>query len=289
MNTENRVDFHLHTTASDGTCSPREVVSEAAAIGLKAIAITDHDTVDGIPEALEAGAELGIPVIPGIELSTEYAGIEVHVVGLYIDPASESLKAQARAFRNERDTRNLRMITLLQEHGFSITEEALYNRFPDSVVARPHMARFLYETGQSKSVQHVFDKYIGDNCPCYVGRQMITPMQAVKIIHEAGGIAILAHPCLYKKMPEEVFLKMMDDLAAGGLDGLEVRYSRNSEKEDRYYDQLAAQYGLIVSGGSDFHGKNKPDIQMGSGTGRLFVPEEFFDQIQAYAQSQKKA
>lgn len=274
-----RVDLHTHTTASDGTLTPSDLVRAAAQAGLAAVAVTDHDSVDGVAEALEAGARYGITVVPGIELSTEYAGVEIHVVGLFVDHASEELNRQARRFRDERDTRNRKMIERLQNEGFSITEEELYARFPDSVVARPHMARFLYETGQAKSVKAVFDRYIGDQCSCYVHRDMITPMQAVRIIREAKGVAVLAHPCLYKKLPEDRFYRMMDDLKAAGLDGMEVRYSRNTAKQDAYYQTLADRYGLLYSGGSDFHGSNKPDISLGTGTGDLFVPEAYLDQI----------
>ena len=279
------IDLHTHTTASDGTFTPDEVVKEAADLGLCAIAITDHDTVDGIREALEAGEKYDITVVPGIELSTEYAGVEIHVVGLFVDPDSKELNAQAKQFREQRDSRNLKMIERLQKYGFDITEEALYERFPDSVVARPHMARFLHETGQAKSVKDVFDKYIGDDCPCYVHRDMITPMEAVGIIHAAGGTAILAHPCLYRKLNGDTFTAMMDDLKESGLDGIEVRYSRNTVKEDRHYQEVADQYGLLYSGGSDFHGTNKPEIKIGSGTGNLFVPADYLTRIMEYRKS----
>lgn len=277
------VDLHAHTTASDGTFTPTELVEEAVRIGLKAVAITDHDTLAGIPEALKAGERHNMSVIPGIELSTEYAGVEIHVVGLFVDPDSEELHAQAQHFRTERDGRNRKMVELLQKKGYVITVEELYERYPNSVIQRPHMARFLHETGQAKSVNAVFDKDIGDDCDCFVGREMITPMRAVEIIHAAGGLAILAHPCLYKKLSNEKFMNMLDDLKTAGFDGIEVRYSRNTVEQDTEYQEIADRYGILYSGGSDFHGSNKPDVSLGTGTGRLHVPAWYLMKLREHA------
>lgn len=272
------IDLHVHSTASDGTLSPAELVQEAKKAGLAAIAVTDHDSVGGIREALDAGNVYGLEVVPGIELSTEYADTEIHVVGLFIDPDNHLLNEQIRAFVDNRDNRNLKIIEKLQAAGFSITAEEIYRRNPGSVIARPHIARYLVDTGQAKDVKTVFNKYIGDGCPCFVDRFKITPMRAVELIHAAGGTAVLAHPCLYK-MSRETLIRMIEEMLIPGLDGIEAVYSCNQGSDEKDYREIAEKYGLLLSGGSDFHGANKPHIHLGTGRGNLHVPYEFLEQI----------
>ena len=238
------IDLHVHSTASDGTFTPTELVAEAKRCGLSAFALTDHDTVDGISEALAAGKASGLEVIPGVELSTEYNETEIHVVGLFIDPANTELQA---------DRLN-----------------------PDTVVARPHIARYLVDSGQVKDLKTVFDKYIGDGCKCYVDRYKITPMQAVALIHQAGGLAILAHPCLYKMKRAEL-TDMIEELVAAGLNGIEAVYSCNQGSDEKDFRAMAEKYHLLLSGGSDFHGANKPYIHLGTGKGTMSVPHEFLE------------
>ena len=272
------IDLHVHSIASDGTLSPAELVQEAKKAGLAAIAVTDHDSVGGIREALDAGNVYGLEVVPGIELSTEYADTEIHVVGLFIDPDNHLLNEQIRAFVDNRDNRNLKIIEKLQAAGFSITAEEIYRRNPGSVIARPHIARYLVDTGQAKDVKTVFNKYIGDGCPCFVDRFKITPMRAVELIHAAGGTAVLAHPCLYK-MSRETLIRMIEEMLIPGLDGIEAVYSCNQGSDEKDYREIAEKYGLLLSGGSDFHGANKPHIHLGTGRGNLHVPYEFLEQI----------
>ncbi len=272
------IDLHVHSTASDGTLSPAELVQEAKKAGLAAIAVTDHDSVGGIREALDAGNVYGLEVVPGIELSTEYADTEIHVVGLFIDPDNHLLNEQIRAFVDNRDNRNLKIIEKLQAAGFSITAEEIYRRNPGSVIARPHIARYLVDTEQAKDVKTVFNKYIGDGCPCFVDRFKITPMRAVELIHAAGGTAVLAHPCLYK-MSRETLIRMIEEMLIPGLDGIEAVYSCNQGSDEKDYREIAEKYGLLLSGGSDFHGANKPHIHLGTGRGNLHVPYEFLEQI----------
>lgn len=270
------IDLHVHSTASDGTFTPTELVAEAKRCGLSAFALTDHDTVDGISEALAAGEASGLEVIPGVELSTEYNETEIHVVGLFIDPANTELQAELAKFRDNRDNRNLKMIEKLQEEGFRITAEDLYRLNPDTVVARPHIARYLVDSGQVKDLKTVFDKYIGDGCKCYVDRYKITPMQAVALIHQAGGLAILAHPCLYNMKRAEL-TAMIEELVAAGLNGIEAVYSCNHGSDEKDFRAMAEKYHLLLSGGSDFHGANKPYIHLGTGKGTMSVPHEFLE------------
>ena len=191
------VDLHAHTTESDGSFTPEELILEAKRVGLSAIAITDHDSISGIKKAAPIAAECDIELIPGVELSTDYNGKEVHVVGLFIDIENKYFLRKIKEFKENRDNRNAIMVENLQKEGFSITMEDLVAENPDCVITRANIARFLYEHGMIPTIQTAFEKYIGDNCKCYVNRFKITPMDGVRLIKEAGGTAILAHPLLY--------------------------------------------------------------------------------------------
>ena len=272
------IDMHVHSTASDGTFSPSALLAEAKKAGLSAMALTDHDTMDGMKEAAAAAEELGIELIPGVEISTEYQGCEVHVLGFYVSPEYPKLKAMLEEFRDFRATRNVRMVERLQEEGFSITMEALNEMFPDSVLTRAHMAGYLCETGQLPDKRTAFAKYLGENCCCYIDRPKISPVEAVILIREAGGLAVLAHPVLYH-LPEEDLRQMILEMKEAGMCGLEAVYSENSADDEVHMRGLAEEFGLLVTGGSDFHGKNKPDIQLGKGKGNLYIPYALFQAL----------
>ena len=282
------VDLHVHSTESDGTFTPTEVIAEAKNAGLSAIALTDHDTATGIRKAMGAAKEAGIELIPGIELSTAYTfpgkkqEKEIHIVGLYINPDDPELLKMTAEFRECRDKRNEKMIAALQEEGFPITMEALLAANPDSVITRANIARFLYEHGWIKSVSEAFDKYIGDGCRCYVGRFKVSPMEAVSLIKKTGGIAILAHPLLYHLGVEQLQL-LIDDLKAVGLDGIEAIYSPYTTGEEQLVKRIAKENKLLISGGSDFHGENKPAIKLGTGRGHLYIPYSVLTDIKARA------
>ncbi len=265
------IDMHVHSSASDGTFSPSALAAEAVKAGLSAMALTDHDTTDGIEEAAAAAAELGIELIPGIEFSTDYLGHEVHVLGYYITPEYPKLRDKVNEFREFRSTRNVKMVERLQEEGFSITMEQLKELAPDSVITRAHIARLLVETGQVPDKRTVFAEYIGDSCRCYIQRPKISPVEAVALIREAGGLAVLAHPVLYHLSGDEME-QMILEMKAAGMCGLEAVYSENTPDAEKHFRETAARHGLLVSGGSDFHGANKPDIQLGTGKGNLHVP-----------------
>lgn len=285
---ENRIiDLHVHSTESDGTLTPKEIILAAKEAGLSAIALTDHDTAAGIKKA-QAQADLcGIELIAGIELSTEYAipsspekRKEIHIVGLYIDPENELLKQKTTAFRECRDKRNEKIVEALQKEGFDITMGALIAENPDSVITRANIARFLYNHGYTKSISEAFDKYIGDGCRCYVGRFKISPAEAVRLIKQAGGIAVLAHPLLYH-MSAVTLQELIDRLKEAGLDGIEAIYSTYTTGEEQLVKKIAAQNNLLISGGSDFHGSNKPMIKLGTGRGNLYIPYSILEQIKA--------
>ena len=280
--TMNIVDLHTHSNKSDGSLSPSELVSYAAQKGLSAIALTDHDTTDGIDEAMIAAEKEGIELIPGIEFSTEYAGRDVHIVGLYIDYKSDFFKRRLVNFVNGRTIRNREMCRRLTKHGFPVTYEELIEEFPDCVITRAHYARFMQSRGYVKTVKEAFDKYIGDGCPCFIPRKKISPMRAVEIILKAGGFPILAHPPLYH-MGSDRLDKLVSSLKEAGLMGIEAIYCSYTNQDERDMRRLADRYDLLLSGGSDFHGANKPGLDLGTGYGKLFVPEEFLDNIRKAA------
>lgn len=272
------IDMHVHSSASDGTFCPSALLDEAKKAGLAAMALTDHDTMDGIEEAAKAAKELGIELVPGVEISTEYHDCEIHVLGYYVSPEHPRLKAMLEEFRDFRATRNVRMVERLQQEGFSITMEALTEMFPDSVLTRAHMAGYLCETKQLPDKRTAFAKYLGENCCCYIDRPKISPSEAVVLIREAGGLAVLAHPVLYN-LPQEDLKQMILEMKEAGMCGLEAVYSENSTDDEMRMRRLAEESGLLVTGGSDFHGKNKPDIQLGTGKGNLHIPYAFLQAL----------
>ena len=270
------IDLHVHSTESDGTLTPEDLVAEAKKAELAAFALTDHDTCQGVGKAMPLAASAGIELIPG----TDYHGKEVHIVGLYIDIENEQLLKKTAEYRKCRSERNALMVEALQKEGLSITMEELVAENPDCVITRANIARFLYEHGQIKSVREAFDRYIGDHCKCYVGRLKVASTDAVRLIKEAGGTAILAHPLLYG-LSNTNLQKMIDELKPAGLDGLEAIYSTYTTGEEQQMKRLARENGLLISGGSDFHGSNKPDIALGKGRGHLYIPYSVLETIKA--------
>ncbi len=275
------VDLHVHSNESDGTVAPEELVREAKKIGLSAFALTDHDATEGLDRAIACGESEGVEVVPGIELSTSYLGKDIHVLGYYMDYHNERFQEQLKEFRDSRDARNEEMFRRLRERGFEkITTEALLEAFDNPVITRAHVAKFMMECGYVKSREEVFQRYIGDNCPCYVERKKISPNQAVKLITEFGGIPVLAHPLLYK-FGTETLDALVASMKEDGLKGLEVIYSTYNNREQRKLKELAKKYELVVTGGSDYHGTNKKDIKFGVGMGNLFVPADCLENIKS--------
>ena len=272
------IDLHVHSNASDGTFTPTQLVEEAKKAGLCAFALTDHDTTDGVAEAKKAAEAAGIELVPGVELSTEYEGKEIHVLGLYIDITNEALQKHMADFRDSRDNRNVYMLKKLRAEGFDITQEALEAMFPDAVITRAHVARYLLDKGYIPDIRTAFSEYIGEGCRCYVERPKVTPMDAVDYILEAGGTPVLAHPVVYR-MERPQLKKMIAEMKAHGLVGMEAVYSENTPADEQDYRALAREQGLLITGGSDFHGENKPDIRLGKGRGGLYIPYSFLEEI----------
>ena len=269
------IDLHVHSTCSDGTLSPTELVDYAIQKGLSAFALTDHDCVEGLDTILSYAKSLpnAPEIIPGIELSTDENGQEVHMVGLFIDHHNPEFNQYLQEFIASRTTRNKKMCLLLQEHGMNITYEELEAEFPGAVLTRAHYAKLLLKHGYVKSIKEAFERFLGDHCPCYVSREKITPVMAIDLIRKAGGLAILAHPILYH-MSDARLDALVQKLKEAGLTGIEAIYSTYSPAEERQIRKLAAKYDLLLSGGSDFHGENKPGLDLGTGYGKLYVPEE---------------
>lgn len=245
--------------------------------------------MDGLEEAIAYADRLrqtlpgkeaqGVPeVIPGIEFSTEYQGKDVHILGLYINYNNECFQKYLRDFVASRINRNRKMCALLKDAGVEVSYEALLAAFPDAIITRAHYAKFLLDHGYVKSMKEAFDRYIGDHCPYFVPREKVTPQQAVELILQADGIPILAHPILYH-MSDDRLETLVSRLKDAGLMGIEAIYSTYSAAEERQIRKLAEKYDLAVSGGSDFHGANKPGLDLGVGYGKLFVPYSVLEEI----------
>lgn len=274
----NTVDLHTHSNASDGTCTPTEVVRRAFQNGLKAVALTDHDTISGIDEALATAQTLNhqIQVIPGTELSVAYKDSDIHIVGLFIDHHNTAFQQMTSLLIQRREERNEKMISNLQKAGIPISMAALKEDNPDTVVTRAHFARFLVENNIVKTPQDAFRKYLDTSTPYYVPREYIQPEEGIALIRQAGGIPILAHPMHYKLSPNELEV-LLQRLIKAGLTGIEVLYSNHTPKDESYARRLAKKYHLLPSGGSDFHGSNKPAIDIGTGRGNLKVPYSYLE------------
>lgn len=274
------VDLHVHSNCSDGTLSPSELVEYALKKNLVAIALTDHDTIDGLPELFAAAEGTDLEVIAGIEFSTQFHGIDVHVVGLDFDYKLPEFCRQLTRFQNSRDIRNEKMIKLLQEQGSDITWEAMEREYPDAVWTRAHFGKYLLEHGFVSDIKEAFSRYLGDGCCCFIPREKVTPIQAVELIRLAGGIPILAHPMLYH-LDDASMDELIVSMKEVGLIGIEALYSTYTNEEEEHVYMLAEKHNLILSGGSDYHGSTKPDIDLGSGRGNLQVPYDFLTRLRA--------
>lgn len=243
-----RIDLHTHTVASDGLLAPAALVAEAAARGVGLLAVTDHDTTDGVDAALEAGRDAGVEVWPALELSCDVEAGEVHVLGYFVDHRLDWFQALLRRLREGRADRAARMVERLASLGVPVSYERVVALAAGGAIGRPHVARALVEAGHVRDVPEAFDRLIGRGGPAYAERLKMTPAQAVEVIRAAGGLAVLAHPGWGQ--PDA----MIPDLIASGLDGIEVYYPDHGPALVEHYRSLAARFGLLVTGGTDFHG-----------------------------------
>lgn len=272
------VDLHVHSNASDGTFSPSQVVELAKNAGLDAFALTDHDTTVGVPEALEKGRDLNIEVIPGIEVSSSFDGTEIHILGLFVNSDDPVLAAMLEKMRISRDRRNEKMLENLAADGISFTKEELCGDNPDTIITRAHIAHALVAKGICSGMDQAFKKYLqygGRYCP---QKEHLSPEEVVKTLISNGAFVALAHPFQYKfgdKKTEELIAHMADL----GMKGLEVYHSSNNKLESMKLQEMAVRHHLLPTGGSDFHGGNKPDISIGTGRGGLRVSSLLLEDI----------
>lgn len=280
-----RIDLHLHTTYSDGNLPPAEVLALAKKAGVSALAVTDHDIVDGIPESIEAGARLDIEVIPGVEISSRYGESELHILGYFLDWQDPVLSTRLAWLRASRHMRNPRIIAKLNELGLSLTYEEVKAHAGTESVGRPHIACVLMEKGYVQSAKEAFDRYLAQEKPGYVPRELPEPAEAIAWIRAARGIPVLAHP-VWVKLNEAGLLKLCEKLKAEGLMGVEVHYSTHKPRQTAEYLNIARRLDLLVTGGSDFHGVTKPDIEVGVGRGGLKVPSNLLEPLKKAAHVQ---
>ncbi|MGB9845970.1 MAG: PHP domain-containing protein [Desulfotomaculales bacterium] len=245
-------DLHVHTTASDGTEEPASVVKKAKEIGLQAIAITDHDTVNGVPPALAAGKELNLEVVPGVELSTESERGEFHLLGYFIDFCSPELNARLEHIRNHRVERALKMVCKLREMGVAISPEQVLSEAGRAAPGRPHIARVLVREGFAGTLGEAFSRFLSRNSPAYVPRFKYSPLEAVQLIARSKGVPVLAHPGLVTGWD-----RLLWALIEAGLKGVEVYYPAHTPEQVEYFLELCRKYRLIPTGGSDYHGQNQ--------------------------------
>lgn len=249
----NRADLHTHTTASDGLFSPEELVIAASKVGLAAVAVTDHDTVAGVEDAMRAGVKWGIDVIPGVEISTLAGEKEIHVLGYFGGEIDQEFVEKLRSLRDVRRKRNEMIVEKLRELGIPITMEEVMakkrGQSPEANVGRPHIAEVLVDKGIVSSIGEAFDRFLGKNGAAYCTPRRISPIEAIRWISEADGIPVLAHPGIYGDDD------LVENLIQNGLAGLEVYHPDHDTAAERRYEAMARKYRLLITGGSDFHGE----------------------------------
>lgn len=264
-------DLHTHSDKSDGTCAPPELIRRARQAGLSALALTDHDTIAGIAKAKEEAGRLGMEFIPGVELSSSYEDMELHILGLFINPKSRELTKTLEVMRETRKTRNERLAGRLRELGISIDKSELPGG--STSVTRGHFARLLVDKGYCSSLSDAYNRYLGLGAPAYVPRDRLSTRQTISVIHKAGGFAVLAHLCQIKPAGKTSLPALVSDLKDMGLDGLEAYYPEYTRRQQEEYLEYADIFGLAVTGGSDYHGGNK-DNELGMGTAREPIDEQ---------------
>lgn len=266
-----RIDLHTHSLKSDGAQTPADVVRTAYAAGLSAMALADHDNIEGVPEAMAEGERLGVEVIPAVELSAQ-SDTELHILGYFIDIKNKRLNDAMAYALQVRDQRQEETCRKLNEQGFQITmDELRQEAHGNPVLCRAHFAQIMVRKGYAASVQEAFTKYLSVGCYAYSNRQALTGPEAVSLIREAGGIAVAAHLHLIK-MPDEQLKEYLKTLVPYGLDGVEGYYTDYTPDMNERYRAMAKELGLVISGGTDYHGANKPHITIGSGRGNLEIP-----------------
>lgn len=281
------IDLHIHTTFSDGTATPTEIVTLAVQKRLTAISITDHDTAAGTAEAIDAGRQQGLTVVPGIEMSSLFDGHTLHILGYYIDAASPKLNRRLEILQEAREERNRKIVEKLQSLGIVIGYDEIVNTAPDGQTGRPHIGKILIQKGYVRTMDQAFSRYLAKGGSAYVSRFVYDSLTAIDIIHECGGLAVLAHP-VQIRMNEAGLQALTAKLAGHGLDGIETYYPSHSSSFTRAVKRIAARLDLIMTGGSDYHGDIRPGTTLAGGRACL-VPAEVLKALATRAEEKQNA
>ena len=275
------IDLHTHSIFSDGTCTPEELIAQAAEIGLSAIALTDHDTVSGVPRLLAACRDIpSLEAIPSVEISVEVERGTMHILGHFVDPSHDALNAVLEQLRGGRELRNARILERLRGLGIDVSWDDVVVHAGDEVVGRPHFAQALMARGVVTKKTKAFSQWLGKGKPAYVDRFRLSPAEALRVIRAAGGVPILAHPASLG-LSLEALPDRLRELHSMGLAGLEVFYSEHTTAMAARYEAMADELGLLASGGSDYHGALNKDLKLGWGFGGLKVPDALLEPLRA--------
>ena len=276
---EKLCDLHTHSTYSDGTCTPAELIALARGAGLSALALSDHNTVAGLPSFLQSAEGSGVEAVPGVEFSTEYLGIELHILALYIKPCHyRQINDLLQEFLYRKDRANFELVERLQKAGMELDYGAIKEKAAGSI-NRAVIAAQMVQRGYCASVKEAFSQWLSPKRGYYIPPQRPDAYAIIRFIKSMGAVAVLAHPFL--SLEEDQLREFLPEAVAAGLDGMEVYYSTYDREQTRLALEIAEEYGLLRSGGSDFHGENKPDISIGIGRGELTVPMRFLQELKA--------
>lgn len=278
------IDLHVHSNASDGTHSPVEILQNAARLGLQAISITDHDTTEGSRQALACERPATLDFITGVEISAKVplpsnVSGSLHILGYGIDPDYVPLVQALEQLRVARNTRTHQIVERLNQLGIDLTVEQVQAEVGQATPGRPHVARAMIKVGVVKTINEAFDRFIGHGGPAFVGKKRLSGKKTMALITAAGGVPVLAHPCLIKSDHPDMLEVLIEQLCGIGLMGLEAYYPDHSPDDVTRYLELARKFNLVVTGGSDFHGQLIPDIQMGRGRGNLYIPYTLYENL----------
>lgn len=277
------IDLHCHSLFSDGTNTPGELVALAEKGGLSALALTDHDTTAGLERFRDAGAPSPVEAVPGIELSAGFGGVPLHMLGYYFDPENRALQESLGWVRDGRAERNVQILAKLNALGYALTMDDVGKHAGDGVVGRPHFAAALMEAGHFKHPSKIYRQLLGKGKAAYVNRRRLSPEKCVELIRGAGGVAVIAHPG-QMKLTNNRLRRLIRRLLPVGLGGLEVLHPSHQAHQAQAYERICDEFGLALSGGTDFHGGLTPDLSLGTGFGSLHVPDALLDGLKAHRQ-----